>query len=1439
MRKLLLLSLLVSFNVLSQNSWINSYSKRKVFVENLGQFDQFENKAFGKIEYAIDFGSTRIFFAEKGITYSFLETKKIPRSEREKLANDLANNTYADHKQWERVVGKFEFRSDEINMSWNSDSKCELIGKELTSDYHSYTFQTTDKQYKNLNHVKGFEKIVYKNVYPKIDIEFTVHPEIGVKYAIILHPGANPDQIKMLYDRDISLENGAVHIPTLFGDIIDHEPYTFTQGNKQKTIPSSFVQHGKEIHFKLGEYSKKETIVIDPWTQTPSFATNWDCVWECERDGAGNVYIMGGVMPVQVIKYNSAGTLQWTYNTPYDTSNVWLGTIATDLNGNTYATAGSTAQIQKINTSGSLVWNNASPGGALSNAEFWTITFNCDQSKLIVGGTGGSAFSLLATMYEININTGAVLTSQNFATGNTTSIPPTVQEVRAVHASPNGKYYFMTHDTLGAFNQNFNLCGNSSLIFKVPNSYNFSYKCENYRYDNSGICALRANNSFFYTQNGTNVHKRSLQTGAILATATIPGGNATTSLGDYVVSNSGLDLDDCGNVFVGSSTGVVKYDANLTQLATYTTSFKVYDVHVNSGGEIIVCGSTGTSSTSSRTGYVQTFTAGACSPLAANCCDATICPVQNLCSTDAPVTLTAATAGGTWSGPGMSSNGTFNPATAGPGTHTITYTLPCGSETATIIVSPCQALTVCVESNGTLTVSNGVGPYTWAYYTAATSTPITNQAQCTACGYTWLFTQCVNGVTPVTSCATAASWTNFATGTTVTPSSTLPIKVTDNSGTSLTINAISSLPSCNTNPCPTITVNFSNVHAITCHGLTNGTATVSATGGTSPYTYSWSPGNLTGATQTALAAGTYTIIATDNAQCTGTTTITITEPTAITLTSSGITPANCGSTNGAATVNGSGGTGTLTYSWSPSGGNASSASNLAGGNYVVTVQDANLCTQTINVTIPSAGGPTITNTTTVDVNCQNPNSGQVTITASGGNGTLTYQLDNGTAQTLNVFSGLATGTYTVTVNDANNCPNSTTITINAATPIQLTQGTIVNADCGSSNGSATVNVANGSGNYTYFWSPSGGTNATASNIAAGAYTVSVTDQTSSCTATLDFTISANGGPSIINVNTTQPSCFNSTDGSIMITANGGASPYMYALGTGTPQTSNILTNVAPGTYQITVFDANNCPATQNVTVSSPPVVTANAGNAVSICVGQSTVLTANGSGGTGTLSYAWSNNLPGTNPSVSPTATTTYTLTVTDANGCSTTSNIVVTVVPSPVADASPLTLSGNAPLSVSFTNTSTNATQYAWDFGNGQTQVSTNTNSINMVYNSVGAYEVVLVASNGICTDTWNGEIIVIPFGVLTYEIPNVFSPNGDNINDVYGITSLNAASLEAIIVDRWGIKMAELNAPNATWDGKSNGINAVEGVYFLRYKITGIDGTEKIGHTFFHLVH
>jgi gliding motility-associated-like protein len=1047
--------------------WKRAFERPKCFIENQGQFDSYQNESSGTILFAADFGKAKVFFGKTGIRYVFLDAAKGNKS----MDQQVSMNSLQDHKQWERNIGKYRYSHDELNVRFPSATHAVLSASNPQEAYFSYTFQASGGEVLNKTNIKGYEQLVYHNIAPGIDLSYTIHPESGLKYALIVHPKASIADFRMIFDRDVNLLNQEIHINTIFGDWIDHAPISFYEFADDATIPSSFtLLDQRTVGFNLGKYDQAQTVVIDPWTQLPSFASNWDCVWECDKDAAGNIYAIGGVMPMQLLKYNAAGALQWTYNTPYDTSNVWLGTFAVDNLGNSYVTAGSTAAIQKISPAGALVWNNANPGGLFSNDEFWSISFNCDQSMLVVGGTGGSGLNLTASIYNIDITNGNVISSADVAQGSTFGFPPSVQEVRAICASPNGKYYFMTQDTVGAFNQNFNACNGAPLFYKIDNSYDLGYKCENYRYDNAGICAIKANNSFFYTQNGLNVVKRNLQTGAILTTSIIPGGANTTALGDFSVSNSGIDIDNCGNVYVGSSTGVVKFDANLVQLAVYPTTYKVYDVHVTTAGDVVAVGSTGTSSSNVRTGYIQTFAAAACAPMSSACCDASICPVQNVCISDAPIQLTAATPGGTWSGPGVSATGLFTPANAGVGSQTITYTLACGSESTTILVSPCQGLSACLEANGSVSVFGGVAPYAWAYYQAAQNTPITNQGECQSCGYTWFFGQCLNGVVPVNSCNSPAQWVNFANGTNATPpAGVAQVQVTDAAGTVQVLTLANLLP-CNPNPCPTITVSLSGISNVTCYGQNDGEAIASASGGTAPYTYTWLPGNFTGASQTNLAAGTYTITATDAMNCTGDTTLTITQPNQILVNAPNITGTQCGSSTGAIEVTVTGGSGNYSYAWNPNAGAGAYIQNLAGGSYSVVVTDqATGCSTNATYTVPSLGGPILNNPNVTNVLCAGETTGSITASAGGSTPPYQYQVNNGPFQNSGVFAFLASGQYTITAMDAAGCENSLTVTITEPASLQVSLPTTVSL-CLEDSVELVSTVSGGVPGYTYAWS---------------------------------------------------------------------------------------------------------------------------------------------------------------------------------------------------------------------------------------------------------------------------------------------------------------------------------------------------------------------------------
>jgi gliding motility-associated-like protein len=388
------------------------------------------------------------------------------------------------------------------------------------------------------------------------------------------------------------------------------------------------------------------------------------------------------------------------------------------------------------------------------------------------------------------------------------------------------------------------------------------------------------------------------------------------------------------------------------------------------------------------------------------------------------------------------------------------------------------------------------------------------------------------------------------------------------------------------NPCPTLTVATSSQTNVACFGQSTGTATVSASGGNGPYTYTWTPGNLNGASQSALAAGTYTINVTDNNNCPGSGTLTINQPTSGLTVSASATSTNCGQSTGSATSTPSGGTGTYSYVWSPSGGTGASASNLVAGTYTVTVTDQNGCQSSTNATVSSIGGPTVTLVSSAPVTCFGDNDGTATVSASGGSGALTYTWSpsGGNSATAN---GLSAGTYTVTVTDASSCTGSLTVTIGGPTQIAVVE-MITNASCGSNNGSISTNVSGGAGTYTYSWTPNGETTPSITGLSQGAYSVTVSDA-NGCSITENYNVVIIGTLPVIA--TPVSSTINEGD-SVQLNVTG-ATIYSW-----TPTSGLSCTNCpnpiafpsSTTTYIVTGTDATGCAGSDTVIVFVVPII---------------------------------------------------------------------------------------------------------------------------------------------------------------------------------------------------------------------------------------------------------
>ncbi|MBC7862232.1 MAG: gliding motility-associated C-terminal domain-containing protein, partial [Bacteroidia bacterium] len=265
-----------------------------------------------------------------------------------------------------------------------------------------------------------------------------------------------------------------------------------------------------------------------------------------------------------------------------------------------------------------------------------------------------------------------------------------------------------------------------------------------------------------------------------------------------------------------------------------------------------------------------------------------------------------------------------------------------------------------------------------------------------------------------------------------------------------------------------------------------------------------------------------------------------------------------------------------------------------------------------------------------------------------------------------------------------------------------------------------------------------------------------------------------------------------------------------------------------GNYTLTLTDANGCTISQTTSITSNTVSpNVNAGVDDTLDCGPAASLNLSGSSSTGGVIYSWSGPGGFTSSQSNPTINSAgnYTLTVTNsANGCSSTDVVAVSQTSINVSFiASPS--SGAAPLSVGFTNTSTNTTNYIWDFGNGTGSLNVNDSSI---YTVTGTYTVTLIGANQSgCTDTATQIITVFENSFII--LPNVFSPNGDGINDIFFFTCQGITELNCNIYNRWGQLMYQILDPTGKWDGKeTNSSQAADGTYFYILKAKGADGKE-----------
>jgi uncharacterized repeat protein (TIGR01451 family) len=364
--------------------------------------------------------------------------------------------------------------------------------------------------------------------------------------------------------------------------------------------------------------------------------------------------------------------------------------------------------------------------------------------------------------------------------------------------------------------------------------------------------------------------------------------------------------------------------------------------------------------------------------------------------------------------------------------------------------------------------------------------------------------------------------------------------------------------------------------SVTPANCTNGSLTITGlSGGVLPYTYLWSNGATTSSINS-LTAGLYNVTVTDGQGCQRTRSEHVNQ--AITIgTNPTVTPTTCTQNNGSIISFGSGGTPPYSYLYS-NGGTTQTQSGLAAGNYNVTVTDANGCTGSSNVYINSSTPIYATYTATAS-SCTSP-TGTATVAISGGATPYTVSWSTFPAQSGTTASNLAPGNYPFHITDANGCVQNGVAIV---PPVNVITATAIgtSATCLLSNGSINVVPSGGTAPYSYLWS-NGATTANVSGLAAGYYSVQITDA-SGCSIN-KFKHVESSSPVNVGLATTQATCIYSANGSIAANVWGGAAPYTYSWSNG--QTTATATGLGTGYYYLNITDANGCTAHDFAQVTS-------------------------------------------------------------------------------------------------------------------------------------------------------------------------------------------------------------------------------------------------------------
>ncbi|GAB3649745.1 hypothetical protein GCM10028791_15860 [Echinicola sediminis] len=627
-----------------------------------------------------------------------------------------------------------------------------------------------------------------------------------------------------------------------------------------------------------------------------------------------------------------------------------------------------------------------------------------------------------------------------------------------------------------------------------------------------------------------------------------------------------------------------------------------------------------------------------------------------------------------------------------------------------------------------------------------------------------------------------------------------------------------------------------NGYEISCSGATDGSIDISPSGGNGDYTFEWTgPGGFTSDLPAidGLAAGNYTLTVRDGAGCITTSDYLLEEPSGVSVTLLNTTQILCaGEATGAINIEVSGGNTSVPYSFEwlldgePFPVSDQNLENVPAGEYSLTVYNGENCPTSFGpITLTEPDTPMVIAYTKQDITCYGDNNGQIALDVQGGVPPYQISWEFGSSQTS--FTNLGPGSYTVTVADEAGCVKTETIEIIDAPLFRITPEVRSISCAGREDGSIQLNLEQEELPYTIRWDH-GAELENLFNLSAGTYGVTILME-NGCEIREEFNIIEPAPLTVEPQVTDALDCDNPQSGEISLGISGGRPPYSISWSNGS--TAQVLSNITAGQYEVTVQDSSGCTVTQQMEIKRPPAITVNSRrNTIVSCetgeVNEEIELFV--TGGIPPYNITWSGGNAMNNGLLMSTDQSGFFIAeVTDTRGCLMTASFEIDNPPTIIdADHHSLALDEyNTHLvnfDIAFQNLSLgNIIEVFWDFGDGTS--STEDNPVH-AYSSPGTYEVLLriVDQYGCTSET----LLNVEVSDYFLAIPNVFTPNGDGINDHFFPRFTLIHSLEFWVLNKWGeVIFYTDDLESEGWDGKIEGEPALPGNYIYKLNYSTLD--------------